>query len=77
MDCSLPGSFVSMGFFRHKYWSEFPFPSLGELPDPGIKPTSPVSPALQADYLPMEMMKSRRKKKKKGTRKALYSQIAL
>ena len=29
------------------------FPSLGDLPDPGIKPTSPVSPALQANSLPL------------------------
>ena len=31
-----------------------PFPPLGDLPNPGIKPTSPVSPALQADSLPPE-----------------------
>ena len=43
---------LSMGFFRQEYWSELPFPSPGNLPDPGIKPMSPVSPALQADSLP-------------------------
>ena len=41
---------LSMGFFRQKYWSWLPFPSPGKLPDPGIEPASPVSPALQADF---------------------------
>ena len=40
---------LSMGFPRQDYWSELPFPSPGELPDPGIKPKSPASPALQAN----------------------------
>ena len=34
--------------------SGLPHPSPGDLPNPGIKPESPVSPALQADYLPLE-----------------------
>ena len=37
MDCSLP----SMGFSRQEYWSGLPFPSPGDLPNPGIKPRSP------------------------------------
>ena len=40
-----------MGFFRREYWSGLPFPSPGDLPDPGIKPRSP---ALQAVSLPSE-----------------------
>ena len=32
----------SMGFSRQEYWSGLPFPSLGDLPDPGIEPGSPV-----------------------------------
>ena len=34
----------SMGFSRQEYWSwsELPFPSPGDLPDPGIEPGSPV-----------------------------------
>ena len=40
---------LSMGFFRQEYWSGLTFLSPGDLPDPGIKPMSPVSPALQAD----------------------------
>ena len=42
---------LSMGFPRQEYWSGLPFPSLGDLPDPGIKSRSP---ALQADSLPSE-----------------------
>ena len=41
--CQAP---LSMGFSRQEYWSELPFPSLGDLPDAGIKPPSPPSPAL-------------------------------
>ena len=45
----LPGSSVhGIFFFRREYWSGLPFPSLGELPDPGIKPWSPT---LQVDCL--------------------------
>ena len=40
-----------MGFSRQEYWSGLPFPSPGDLPDPGIKPRSP---ALQADALSSE-----------------------
>ena len=32
----------SMGFSKPEYWSGLPFPSPGDLPDPGIKPWSPV-----------------------------------
>ena len=42
---------LSMGFSRKEYWSGLPFPSPRDLPNPGIKPTFPVSPALQADSL--------------------------
>ena len=41
----------SMEFSRQEHWSGLPFPSPGDLPDPGIKPRSP---ALQADPLPSE-----------------------
>ena len=41
----------SVGISRQQYWSRLPFPSPGDLPDPGIKPRSP---ALQADSLPIE-----------------------
>ena len=35
---------LSMGFYRQKYWSGLPCPPPGSLPDPGIKPTSFMSP---------------------------------
>ena len=40
-----------MGFSRQEYWSGLPFPSSGDLPDPG---TEPGSPTLQADALTSE-----------------------
>ena len=46
--CQAP---LSMGFCRQECWSGLPFPSPGDLADPGIKPTSL---ALQADSLPHE-----------------------
>ena len=33
---------LSMGFSRQEYWSGYPFPSPGDLPDPGIKPAAPA-----------------------------------
>ena len=36
---------LSMGFTRQEYWSGLPFPSPGDIPNPGIKPKSLVSPA--------------------------------
>ena len=44
MDCSLPG--FSVGFSRQEYWSGLPSPLPGDLPNPGIEPTSLTSPAL-------------------------------
>ena len=41
MDCSPPGPSVH-GFSRQEYWSELPFPSPGDLPNPGIESTSPT-----------------------------------
>ena len=41
----------SMGFSRQEYWSGLPFPSPGDLPNPGIEPRSP---ALEADALTSE-----------------------
>ena len=44
---------LSVGFSREEYWSGLPGPPPGDFPDPGIESTSPVSSALQADYLPL------------------------
>ena len=41
---------LSVGFPRQKYWSQLPFPTPGDLLDPGIKPASLVSPALAGRY---------------------------
>ena len=41
--CQTP---LSMGLSRQEYWSGLPFPTPGDLPDPGIEPTSLASPAL-------------------------------
>ena len=43
---------LSVGFSRQEYWSGLPFPSPGDLPNPGIKPGSPP---LKADSLPTEL----------------------
>ena len=57
MDGSPPGSSVRRIFQAGILeWFAFPFPR--DLPDPGIKPTSPVSPVLQVDSLPMNHLES-------------------
>ena len=40
---------LSMGLSRQEYWSELPFPPLGDLPDAGFEPMSRASPPLQVD----------------------------
>ena len=55
MDCSLPGSSVH-GISQARILERLPFPSRGNLPDPGIKPESS---ALQADFfLPLSHLES-------------------
>ena len=44
---------LSMGFSWQEYWSGLPFPSPGDLPDPGIKLRSPEAPDLQVHSLPL------------------------
>ena len=41
---------LSMEFSRQEYWSGLPFPSPGNLPDPGIEPKSLASPALAGGF---------------------------
>ena len=50
----------SMGFSRQEYWSGLPFPSPGDLPDPGIEPRSPV---LEAEALTSERIEKGKKYK--------------
>ena len=45
--CQAP---LCMGFSKKEYLSGLPFPSLGNLPNPGIEPTSLMSPALAARF---------------------------
>ena len=61
--CQAP---LSMEFSRQQYWSGLPFPSPGDLPDPGIEPKSS---ALQADTLPSEPSE---KPKIQGGREVLW-----
>ena len=49
--CQAP---LSMGFSRQEYWSEFPFPSPGDLPDSGIKPMTLRSPMLAGGFFTTE-----------------------
>ena len=56
-DLLLPHGLYSPKFSRPEHWSGQPFPSPGDLPNPGIEP---ISPALQADSLPAEPQRSPR-----------------
>ena len=49
--CQAP---LTMEFSRLEYWSELPFPPPGDLPKPGIKPTSLTSPALAGGFFTTE-----------------------
>ena len=40
-----------MGFPKQEFWSSLPFPPPGDLPDPGIAPMSPASPALGGEFV--------------------------
>ena len=44
-------AFLSMGFSRQEYWSGLPCYPPEDLPDPGIKPKSPMSPGLAGVFL--------------------------
>ena len=45
---------LSIAFSRGEYWSGLSFPTQGDLPNSGIQPRSPVSPALWVDALPTQ-----------------------
>jgi hypothetical protein len=48
-----------MEFSGQEYWGGLPFPLPGDLPDPGIKPVSLLSPGLQAgSLLPLDLSQS-------------------
>ena len=46
---------LSMEFSRQEYLCGLPFPTPGDLPDPGIKPVSPVTPALTGRFFTTEL----------------------
>ena len=50
MDCS-PQLLLSMGFSRQEYWSGLPFPTPGDLSNPGIEPESPAISSVQFSHV--------------------------
>ena len=54
---------LSMGFSRQEYWSGLPFLTPGDLPDPGIEPTSLVSPPLAGGFFTNVPPEAKREKK--------------
>ena len=61
--CQAP---LSMGFSRQEYWSGLPLPTLGDLPEPGIKPVSLKFPALAGRFLPAAPPGKQRRDKQCG-----------
>ena len=61
MDCVAHQASLSMEFSRQEYRNGLPFPSLGDLPDPGIEPRSPVLQAVSSPSEPpgVPVVKSR------------------
>ena len=57
MGCGPPDSSV-LGILQLGYWSGLPFPPPGDLPNPGIKPVSLVSPALADTFFTTEPLGS-------------------
>ena len=60
-DCSPPGPSVH-GLLQAKYWSELPFPTPGDLPDPGIEPRSLMAPALAGKFFTTTPSEKREKR---------------
>ena len=51
VDCLAFQASLSMGFSKQEYWNGFPFPPLGDFPNPGVEQASPMSSELQEDSL--------------------------
>ena len=68
--CQAP---LSMRFSRQEYRSGLPFPSPGDLPDPGIEPASPI---LQVDSLPNETLRGHTYTEKKKKKSHCFSSVA-
>ena len=71
MDCSLPDSSV-YELSQQEYWSRLPFPSPGNLPDPGIQPASPVAPALAGGFFITEPPGKPLKEKQKWSHSLVF-----
>ena len=52
---------LSMGLSRQEYWSGFPFPTPGDLPDPGTEPMSLASPVLAGGFFTTSTKRVRHK----------------
>ena len=65
---------LSMGFSRQEYWSGLPFPSPGDLPNPGIEPRSPT---LQADNFNLYATREALKYKNTVSQKTPYRDTEL
>ena len=76
--CSLQAS-PFMGFSRQEYWSGLPFPSPGDLPDPGIEPRSqgpnPGLPPCRQMLYPLSQSPDLAKKKKKKVNPTLRNNL--
>ena len=57
---------LSMEFSRQEYWSGLPFPTPGDLPDPGMEPGTPVAPALAGGLFTAEPPGKPKKREKEG-----------
>ena len=57
---------LSMEFSRQEYWSGLPFPPPGDIPNPGIEPMSPASPAVAGGFFTAVTPGKPIKKKKRG-----------
>ena len=55
IDYSLPGSSAHRIFSRQEYWNGLPFPTLGDLPNPGLKPASLASPVLLGSFFTTDL----------------------
>jgi len=55
-----------MGFSRQEYWNGLPFLTPGDLPDPGIEPTSLVSPPLAGGFFTNVPLEAKREKKSRS-----------
>ena len=62
-------------FSRQEYWSGLPFPPLGDLPNPGIKPASPVFPVLADRFFTTEPTGKPQRNTKRIMLKGLRAQL--